>query len=113
MPTIPLLKKKKDFKKKYERKQTERDIEKRKMRKHYYNMSEWKKLRLAHLQEHPICEICEKKGIIKPAQVHHLESPFEDGLSELERMERLLNPNNLQSLCAECHGKLHFRSHNN
>lgn len=108
MPTIPLLKKY-TGKKKYIRKQTEKDKEKRKFRKQYYNKSEWKALRKAHLQAHPICETCEKKGIIKPAQVHHLLSPFEEGLTEMERMERLLNPNNLQSLCAECHGRQHMK----
>lgn len=109
MPTIPLLKKP-FVKQKFHRKQTAKDIERRKFRKKYYNNSDWKKLRLAYLQQHPLCENCLKKGIVNGTdiQVHHIQSPFEDGLTEMDRMQRLLSFDNLESLCARCHGLEHL-----
>lgn len=71
-------------------------------------MTAWRKLRQGYLMERPLCECCLESGITTPAtDVHHLESPFEDGLSEPERLYRLLDPDNLKSLCQQCHGLLH------
>ncbi|MCH5234922.1 MAG: HNH endonuclease [Muribaculaceae bacterium] len=57
--------------------------------------------------EHPICEVCESKGIIREAkEIHHIR-PISNGETELEMMDLAFNPYNLQSLCIECHHKIH------
>lgn len=85
--------------------------EKEKLRVRLYNNKKWKRLRLAYIMEHPLCERCLSKGIINGnnIQCHHIKSPFEDGLSEVERLERLLSFDNLESLCPKCHGDEHRR----
>lgn len=84
--------------------------EKGKLRQRLYNMSEWKKLRLAYIMQHPLCERCLSNGIVNGnnIQCHHKQSPFDEGLTENERLERLLDPNNIESICPQCHGKEHF-----
>lgn len=82
--------------------------EKEKLRVRLYNNKKWKKLRLGYLIYHPLCEKCLEKNIVKSAEdVHHINSPFDDNLSDSERLGRLLDPNNLMALCKECHGNLH------
>lgn len=74
-----------------------------------YKSKQWKDLRNLYIAQHPLCEICLQKGIYMPAtDVHHLSSPFEPGLTEQQRQYRLLLWDNLQSLCKECHGNLHY-----
>jgi len=85
--------------------------EKQLLRNKLYNNKKWKKLRLAYLMEHPLCEKCLEDGRVTTAtDVHHINSPFDDGLSDIERLGRLLDVTSYQSLCSECHGKLH-RNH--
>jgi 5-methylcytosine-specific restriction endonuclease McrA len=79
---------------------------KEKLRIRLYNKAAWKRLRLGYLISHPTCEICGKE---LATDVHHINSPFDDGLSEEERIGKLLNPSNLQALCSRCHGTLHLR----
>lgn len=77
-----------------------------------YNTSNWKKLRLAHLMQYPLCEHCLENGIITPAtQVHHIRE-ISNG-STLEEMKGIaFDPKNLQSLCEKCHRQEHLnRSH--
>ena len=77
----------------------------RELRKKAYNMTAWKKLRLQHLKEHPLCAVCERKGVVRPAsQVHHIVSPFKYGKVNYERF---LDPNNLESICPVCHSLEH------
>ena len=83
--------------------------DKEKLRVKLYNNSKWKKLRLGYLIHHPLCEMCEKENTITSAtDVHHINSPFEDGLTDEQRLGRLLDPNNLMALCQYHHGLLHF-----
>lgn len=78
--------------------------EKQLLRNKLYNNKKWKRLRESYLMYHPVCEICGKPA----TDVHHINSPFDDGLSDIERLGRLLDiSNNYQSLCSECHGRLH------
>lgn len=70
-------------------------------------------MRLGYLIYHPLCEMCEKEGKTTPAtDVHHINSPFDDGLTEDERLGRLLDPNNLMALCQYHHGLIHFHQQN-
>lgn len=83
---------------------------KRKERQEVYNTSKWRKLRESKLLEHPLCEVCLAKGIITPAiDVHHIDSFM--NYEGLKRLEKAYNYNNLQSICKECHTKLHSHSH--
>ena len=77
--------------------------EKQRLRSKLYNNKKWKRLREAYLMYHPLCEKCGKLA----TDVHHLNSPFDDGLDEVERLGRLLDVNNFQSLCQTCHGLIH------
>lgn len=79
----------------------------RELRREAYNSTAWRKLRLAHIKTQPLCQRCLAKGIVKPADhVHHKESPFRNG--EVD-WTLLLDPANLESICAECHGVEHGR----
>ena len=54
---------------------------------------EWRALRAAHLAEEPMCRMCARIGVDRPAQmVDHIEAVR-------EAPERRLDPTNLQSLC--------------
>jgi 5-methylcytosine-specific restriction enzyme A len=39
----------------------------------------WQKLRVMHLREFPLCEMCRAKGVIRQAElVHHIKSVITD-----------------------------------
>lgn len=79
----------------------------RKERIEIYNSSKWRKLRLSHLLDHPLCELCQKEGKTVPAiDVHHIIS-FMSTTDPLKRLLLAYNPDNLMSLCKECHQKVH------
>ncbi|WP_270539627.1 HNH endonuclease [Bacteroides zhangwenhongii] len=81
--------------------------EKRKARQKIYNSSKWKQLRIAKLQQQPLCEECERIGRITPAEhVHHVHT-FMKANTEIELLALAYDYNNLMSLCAECHNRLH------
>ena len=62
--------------------------------------NQWRKVRLAYLRLHPLCEMCEKEGKIVPAGlVHHIKE-IKDGGARLDF-------SNLMALCDECHEKIH------
>lgn len=80
----------------------------RQERQKLYQLKQWRDLSKQYRMEHPLCERCLAEGRTKESQqVHHLVSPFEWGLSEEEKLKRLLNPNNLQALCVQCHVDIH------
>lgn len=66
--------------------------------------SKWKKIRDAKIKLNPLCECCGEK---LAEEVHHI-LPLEDYSNDPETMEQLAySPGNLQSLCRECHYKIH------
>ena len=76
------------------------------------NSKRWKQLRMWKLNKNPLCELCEKKGLVVSAiDVHHIK-PVEK-CADQEMEHRCFNPNNLISLCIECHIEVHrqMRSH--
>lgn len=82
--------------------------EKQKLRAKLYNNKRWKKLRDSFLMFAPMCKKCAEMGVVNAAtDVHHINSPFADGLTDVERLGRLLDPNNLMALCQQCHGHIH------
>lgn len=71
------------------------------------NSWRWQKLRRAHLEAHPMCEQCLKRGrVVAATEVHHM-TPVSSVSDELG-MERLAyDPSNLMSLCCQCHKDIH------
>lgn len=66
-------------------------------------------LRKKKIEEYPMCEICERSGKTTFAEeVHHI-MPIEKGRNREEMTRRAFEYNNLQSLCKECHDKVHKR----
>ena len=62
-----------------------------------YN-SRWRLIRQLYIKEHPVCEVCEKKGIVKAVEeVHHI-IPLSEGGTHSD--------DNLMSLCKSCHSKI-------
>lgn len=77
----------------------------RQLRRKAYNNTTWRKIRDTYMREHPICEECLKSGKVTPAEdVHHKKTPFKNG--EIQ-YGLLLDPDNLMSVCKECHGNIH------
>lgn len=73
-----------------------------------YNCQQWRDLRKLYKQAHPLCEDCLERDIITPmSDCHHIRSPFESNISEVESWSRLLDWNNLRALCKECHQRRH------
>lgn len=99
MPTLNITKKTK--KETNQRNQTTS----REVRMKAYNNTEWKHLRNTYIKEHPLCEMCLEKGKVVPAEdIHHKQSPFKNGDVDFNK---LLDYDNLQALCKECHGNIH------
>ena len=87
----------------YKPKKSKQVSDKKLLRRKLYNNKRWRKLRDAFLMEHPICELCGKLA----TDCHHVNSPFDEDLTDIERIGRLLSPSNLQALCQTCHGIIH------
>lgn len=100
MPTIYKPKKKTEYKKHGKAEQISK----------IYNSTKWVNLRKAYLMEHPLCEECEKNGIVRAAtEVHHVYE-ISNGTTEIEMEDIALNPwkyDGLQALCEDCHHKKH------
>ena len=65
---------------------------------YFYSSATWKRLRAAYILQHPLCEMCEKAGLVTPGkEVDHIIE-IQDGGSKTD-------PDNLQTLCTRCHRK--------
>ena len=98
MPTL------KTGKKKNTKDSSKWKTERRKERQKAYHTKEWSELSKQIRMEHPICQECGKELSVC---VHHIKSPFEYGLSDDEKKDRLLSRDNLLALCAGCHIRIH------
>ena len=102
MPTINKLPKKKKSTK-------HSNTDRRELRKSAYNTTVWRKLRMSYMKEHPVCEECIKNGKVTAADsIHHKKSPFKG--NEVN-WNLFLDPDNLESICRECHAKVHAEEH--
>ena len=100
----------KTIKKKWDNNRKRNRTEKEKLRVKLYNNKKWKKLREGYLISHPLCEKCSEQDKVTPAtDVHHINSPFDDGLTEEERIGRLMDIHNIIAICHRCHGLLHHQ----
>mgnify|MGYP002508665932 CR=1 FL=1 len=75
----------------------------------YYNSSAWHSLRLDYYSKNPLCECCMAHDVVKSAEHVHHRKPFLRGITDDERWQLLLEPNNLISVCSSCHTKLHTK----
>lgn len=73
------------------------------LRRRLYNKAAWHRLSNYIRANQPLCEVCGNLA----TQVHHIQSPFEDGLPEIVRLNRLLSEANCVSLCDQCHDDIH------
>ena len=59
----------------------------------------WRRVRLAYLAAHPVCERCQPRGaIVEAVHVHHKDGQGPKG-------ERGHDPDNLEALCPSCHNR--------
>ena len=82
----------------------------RKLESSYYNKykrnpntykrygNRWRKIRQLYIKEHPVCELCERKNILRPVEEVHHVIPLSKGGSH--------HKDNLMSLCKSCHSKI-------
>lgn len=96
-------------KRRISRKTDKKDVSQRRNAKwlKYYGDKRWKLLRNWYIQLHPLCEECLFNGRSVPAEHVHHRIPFGSGTTEEERFRLLLDINNLESVCQECHQKIH------
>lgn len=80
-----------------------RTSEKSRLRRKLYNKAAWHRLSDYVRANHPLCAVCGKLA----EHTHHIMSPFEDGLSEAVRIQRLLAYENCVALCSKCHDDVH------
>ena len=75
--------------------------------KAFYKSKAWQKCRAEYISKvGGLCERCLKRGIVKPGYiVHHKEYI---NLDNLDDPAVLLNHENLEYLCFDCHQREHF-----
>lgn len=67
----------------------------------------WRALRARKLAAQPLCEECLKRGRYRQAdEVHHIR-PILSGRSREARERLAFSPDNLESVCRDCHVSLH------
>lgn len=71
------------------------------------NSKRWHEVRARKVAQNPLCEECQKEGIVKPTQcVHHI-TEIESAKTDAEAWDLATSFNNLVSLCFDCHHKIH------
>ena len=79
-----------------------RDAERRKI----YNTARWKRIRKLKFLDNPLCEICEKRGVVTPTEeIGHITS-FMSTDDPVDRYNLAYDMDNLISLCKKCHQKM-------
>ena len=71
------------------------------------NCQTWRNLRNRQLKMRPLCEECRSKGIYTSATEVHHRIPVESVRSEQAMKKLAYDPENLVSLCHECHVEVH------
>lgn len=95
---------------KKKKRQNRKGLVKVEERQKIYQSTLWRKMRLQQFSEHPLCQICEAEGKVKAGEhVHHVRS-FVNAPNLVERDRLAYDPDNLMTLCEECHGKIHSGS---
>ena len=75
----------------------------------FYHTPSWRKCRETYLESvNHLCERCLQKGLYVSARVvHHKIHLTEDNISN---PDIVLNFDNLEALCQDCHNKEHFKT---
>ena len=85
-------------------KDSQKKSDRRKEKQKLYNDTYYKKIRDWYIQTHCLCESCLKDGLITPSKdLHHIQSPFDYGLSKEESYRRLRDEKNFIALCQYHH----------
>lgn len=71
------------------------------------NTARWQRLRRQQLNKRPLCQECERQGLVTVATEVHHTTPIEYGLTMADKERLAFDPHNLQSLCHRCHIKAH------
>jgi 5-methylcytosine-specific restriction protein A len=61
----------------------------------------WQRMRRFHLDRNPLCAMCREQGRVTLADTVHHRFPCSDNII------LQANPDNLQSLCQDCHQTVH------
>ena len=73
------------------------------------NSYKWQLLRKKKFIANPLCELCLAAGQVRPTEEVHHVVPVESGKDEVEMRRLAYDYNNLQSLCKECHARVHAK----
>ena len=84
-----------------------RNPKQQKDKQEIYNSREWRDLRIQKLRANPLCEVCEKEGIVTAAHAVHHRHPIEESTSKAEMRKWAFMWDNLVSVCDACHAKIH------
>ena len=78
--------------------------DRRKEKQRLYNDTIYRKERDWYMMCHPICQLCEREGLITPSKdLHHIMSPHEIGISKEEAYRRLRDEKNFIAVCLYHH----------
>ena len=75
-----------------------------KERREVYSSRRWQKLRSAKLDDQPLCENCERNGLVIGATVVHHKIAIRDGGDPFPELD------GLEALCWVCHQDEHLHS---
>lgn len=64
----------------------------------FYQSQQWRRVRASFLADHPLCEECQKRGLVVAARVVDHIVPINEGGERYD-------PRNFQALCDKCHNK--------
>jgi 5-methylcytosine-specific restriction protein A len=67
-------------------------------RQRLYKTQRWLRLRLEQLQQHPLCALCEREGIVRAAMVADHKAGHQG-----DWRTKFFDPDALQSLCLDHH----------
>jgi 5-methylcytosine-specific restriction endonuclease McrA len=72
-----------------------------------YSDPRWISIRTYKTKENPLCEKCEELGIVTIMDEVHHKIPFQKGKTAQEIERLAFDIDNVISVCASCHHKLH------
>ena len=77
----------------------------KKRRERFYKDITWMDCSDSYRKAHPLCERCLKKHVISPSEETHHKIKLTP--ENIDRPEIVLNWDNLEALCRDCHKKEH------
>lgn len=80
----------------------------KKERQRFYQDTQYRKARDWYIQKNCLCVKCKEEGLVTPStDLHHILSPFDSNISEMEKWNRLHDTSNWMPLCKYHHRKMH------